>query len=237
MVPMRDGIRLHTLVFTPTGAARCAPDHVHSHAIWHQRRRATSSRRRSRSSPPTATSSPSKTFVGATPLKGSSSCSAPRATTARTRTGVDESTDAYDTIDWLVKQIPNNNGRVRHDPACPTPDGAHGHGDARPASRAQSCLSPGLAGRHVSRRRLSSQRRVPPELRLPSTRSVWRRATGTAAVRPSTGTTPYDWYLHAGALSNFNTRYLHDKRSRRGTISLRTRTTISSGSDRRRSRI
>jgi hypothetical protein len=26
--------------------------------------------------------------------------------------GVDEATDAYDTIDWLVKNIPNNNGRV-----------------------------------------------------------------------------------------------------------------------------
>ena len=25
---------------------------------------------------------------------------------------VDESTDAYDTIDWLVKHVPNNNGRV-----------------------------------------------------------------------------------------------------------------------------
>ncbi len=28
------------------------------------------------------------------------------------RTGIDESTDAYDTIEWLIKNIPNNNGRV-----------------------------------------------------------------------------------------------------------------------------
>ena len=28
------------------------------------------------------------------------------------KTNVDESTDAYDTIDWLVKNIPNNNGNV-----------------------------------------------------------------------------------------------------------------------------
>ena len=27
-------------------------------------------------------------------------------------TGIDESTDAYDTIDWLVKNIPESNGRV-----------------------------------------------------------------------------------------------------------------------------
>src|SRR2546421_8789665 len=26
--------------------------------------------------------------------------------------GIDESTDAYDTIDWLVQHVPNNNGKV-----------------------------------------------------------------------------------------------------------------------------
>ena len=26
--------------------------------------------------------------------------------------GIDESTDAWDTIDWLVKNVPNNNGKV-----------------------------------------------------------------------------------------------------------------------------
>jgi putative CocE/NonD family hydrolase len=31
---------------------------------------------------------------------------------ARDRTAVDEASDAYDTIDWLVKNVPNNNGRV-----------------------------------------------------------------------------------------------------------------------------
>ena len=31
---------------------------------------------------------------------------------ARNALGTNESTDAYDTLDWLVKQLPNNNGRV-----------------------------------------------------------------------------------------------------------------------------
>jgi predicted acyl esterase len=26
---------------------------------------------------------------------------------------IDESTDAYDTIDWLVKNVPNNNGKSK----------------------------------------------------------------------------------------------------------------------------
>ncbi len=25
---------------------------------------------------------------------------------------IDESTDTYDTVDWLVKKLPNNNGKV-----------------------------------------------------------------------------------------------------------------------------
>src|SRR5262245_58579576 len=32
--------------------------------------------------------------------------------TAPDAKGVNESTDAYDTIEWLVKNVPNNNGRV-----------------------------------------------------------------------------------------------------------------------------
>lgn len=36
----------------------------------------------------------------------------PHRTTKRGPQDIDESTDTYDTIDWLVKNIPNNNGRV-----------------------------------------------------------------------------------------------------------------------------
>ena len=31
---------------------------------------------------------------------------------ASTRGGIDESTDAWDTVDWLMKHVPSNNGRV-----------------------------------------------------------------------------------------------------------------------------
>ena len=27
---------------------------------------------------------------------------------------IDESSDTYDTIDWLLKNVPNNNGKVGH---------------------------------------------------------------------------------------------------------------------------
>lgn len=36
----------------------------------------------------------------------------PQRTNKHTASGIDESTDAYDTIEWLVKNVPNNNGKV-----------------------------------------------------------------------------------------------------------------------------
>ena len=42
-----------------------------------------------------------------------SSCSTPSATTAPgDRSALDEGTDTYDTIEWLLKNVPNHNGRV-----------------------------------------------------------------------------------------------------------------------------
>jgi uncharacterized protein len=72
---------------------------------------------------------------------------------------IDEGTDAYDTIDWLVKNVPNNNGRVGMRLA--DDDGAD-----RAAPGAARRFAASLARRHVSRRRLSSQRRFPFELRV-----------------------------------------------------------------------
>src|SRR6185503_9960754 len=36
----------------------------------------------------------------------------PQASDKRTPQEIDESSDAYDTIDWLVKNVPNNSGKV-----------------------------------------------------------------------------------------------------------------------------
>jgi len=32
----------------------------------------------------------------------------------KSKDDVDESSDMYDTVDWLLKNIPNNNGKSRH---------------------------------------------------------------------------------------------------------------------------
>ena len=49
---------------------------------------------------------------GGTPQKESSSSCDPQVTHKTGPRDIDESTDSYDTIDWLVRHVPNNNGRV-----------------------------------------------------------------------------------------------------------------------------
>ena len=78
---------------------------------------------------------------------------------------IDESTDTYDTIEWLLKHVPNNNGRAGV-LGISYPRLADRDGDDRSAPGAEGRLRAGVAGRHVPGRRLPSQRRLPPELRL-----------------------------------------------------------------------
>ncbi len=99
---------------------------------------------------------------------------------------IDESTDTYDTIDWLIKNVPHNNGRVGM-MGVSYPGLAHRRRDARSASGAQGRVSAGVAGRHVHRRRLPPQRRVPVELRVRVRRDDGDR---TRSVRRSRSTTP-----------------------------------------------
>jgi putative CocE/NonD family hydrolase len=67
----------------------------------------------------------------------------PHISPKRGREDVDESTDTYDTIDWLVKNVPNNNGRVgMYGISYPGFYAAMGVIDAHPALKASSPQAP-----------------------------------------------------------------------------------------------
>ncbi len=110
MIPMRDGVKLHTTIFVPRGAHgplpfvftrtpygiagagnalrgyyRAFANDGYIFAFQDIRGRYTSEGQ----------------FVMMRPPRGRGDSSA-----------VDESTDAYDTIEWLIHRVPNNNGRV-----------------------------------------------------------------------------------------------------------------------------
>jgi putative CocE/NonD family hydrolase len=120
--------------------------------------------------------------------------------------GVDESTDAYDTIEWLVKNIPNNNGRV----------GIHGVSydgflvamalvNPHPALRAaseQACMGDAWMGDdffHNGAFRLSYGFEYSALMETSHENFSFQFDRFDL----------YDWYLNLGVLSNVNARYFH----------------------------
>jgi putative CocE/NonD family hydrolase len=122
--------------------------------------------------------------------------------------GVDESTDTYDTIEWLVKNVPSNNGRVG------TAGISYGGFLAamalvnpHPALKAvseQACMGDAWLGDdffHNGAFRLSYGYEYTTEME--STKGNFKLKFDRDDL--------YDWYLHVGPLSNINKDYLHGK--------------------------
>ena len=111
MIPMRDGVRLNTRVFTPSGAAEKLPILLlrTPYGIGDM------------SSAQLAAALPELTADGyiivQQDIRGRFKSEGefvmlrqPR--DPKDQKAIDESTDTYDTIEWLLKNTPNNNGRV-----------------------------------------------------------------------------------------------------------------------------
>jgi putative CocE/NonD family hydrolase len=122
--------------------------------------------------------------------------------------GVDESTDTYDTIEWLVKNVPNNNGRVG------TAGISYGGFlvamalvNPHPALKAvseQACMGDAWIGDdffHNGAFRLSYGYEYAAEMESTKENSKLKFDRDDL----------YDWYLHLGPLSNINKDYLHGK--------------------------
>src|SRR5690242_14877050 len=123
--------------------------------------------------------------------------------------GVDESTDAYDTVDWLVKHVPNNNGRVgvlgvSYPGFLATMAGIHPH----PAVKAISPQAPmtdtwmGDDFFHQGAFRLSYGFEYASDLELSKDQSI---------PSPISHWDTYDWYLELGPLSNVDAKYFHGR--------------------------
>jgi len=125
-IPMRDGVTLHTELFVPKVAGR-DPAHVRHFPILLTRTPysvapygvdnvvdGNNTRMLRRFAPSPGLVASGYIFVhqdvrGRLMSGGTFVDVRPPATTG---TGIDEATDAYDTIDWLVKNVPENNGKV-----------------------------------------------------------------------------------------------------------------------------
>ncbi len=124
----------------------------------------------------------------------------------------DEATDTYDTVDWLLKNVPWQQWPVGvmgisypgFYATMATLAGTPGH---------QSRVATGAGDGLVYRRRFSPQRRLYAHGRLFLLFRFWQTAPTSPPRKASLDLidwkTPdnYDFYLHAGALRNYNERY------------------------------
>jgi uncharacterized protein len=122
--------------------------------------------------------------------------------------GVDESTDAYDSIDWLVKNVAHNNGRVGMDGTSYNGFlAAMGLIGPHPALRAvseQACMGDTYLGDdffHNGAFRLSYAFEYSALLETSSENYRFPFDRGDL----------FDWYLRLGALSAANEKYFHGK--------------------------
>lgn len=120
---------------------------------------------------------------------------------------VNETTDAYDTIDWLVKNVPHNNGRV----------GIYGVSYLG-LTAALTLLHPHPALKAVSEQASSVDQWMNDDdhrygaLRLSYDfeYAVMEQADKTANTHFHFDTyDTYDWYLNLGPISTINSKYLH----------------------------
>jgi putative CocE/NonD family hydrolase len=129
---------------------------------------------------------------------------------SKDKSAIDESTDTYDTIEWLLKNIPNNNGRVG---MAGTSYGAWltvmGALDPHPALKAAvQQASPadmwiGDDFHHNGAFRLSYGFEY--AYMMESSKEI------TNVLQVIDRFDAYEWYLELGPLSNVDARYLHKK--------------------------
>ena len=112
MIPMRDGIRLFTVIMAPRSATEPLPILLQRTVVragWWQETGPVWPGYRALAADGYVFASQS--IRGRGPSEGAFVMNRPPHD-SRDSTGVDETTDAYDTVEWLIHNVPNNNGRV-----------------------------------------------------------------------------------------------------------------------------
>jgi uncharacterized protein len=110
MIRMRDGVRLHTLIFAPKDQMEALPI-IFSRTPYGIESNSDTINRRFRDFVPAGYIFVLQDIRGRYGSEGEFVMNRPLHD-KKDPHGIDESTDTYDTIDWLVKNVPKNNGRV-----------------------------------------------------------------------------------------------------------------------------
>ncbi len=216
MIPMRDGIKLHTVIYSPLAAKQILPILLERTPYG-----ATGE------SMPNDTTIDVNTFGtyfgimlkegyflvfqdirGKYKSEGKMEIHQPIIHGAQ-KGAIDESTDTWDTVDWLIKNIKGNNGSVGilgiSYPGWLALVGAVDPHPALKASSEQACMGDLFLGddfHHNGAFRLSYGMEYTYEVEYDKT---------TDSDFPFPQFDLYDWYLKLGSLKNVNQKYFHHK--------------------------
>jgi putative CocE/NonD family hydrolase len=209
MIPMRDGVKLHTEFYTPKNATTPLPMLMNRtpYGIANPNKGISNMIYRYADMVPEGYIFVFQDIRGRYGSEGKFVMLRPLHDSSEPK-GVDESTDTYDTIDWLVKNVPNNNGRVgldgiSYDGFLVTMGMIHPHPALKAASE-QACMGDTWLGDdffHNGAFRLSYAFEY--TALLESSNENFSFAFDRFDV--------YDFYLRLGALSNANAKYFHGK--------------------------
>ena len=148
LVPMRDGMKLFTIVYSPKDQSQTYPFMLHRTPYGSSPYGLDNYRRTLGPSP--AFAREGFIFVyqdvrGKFRSEGEFVVMRPIVPSPRGARQTDESTDTFDTIDWLVKNVPNNNGRAgQWGISYPGSQTVWGMIDAHPALKASSPQAPAI---------------------------------------------------------------------------------------------
>ena len=216
MIPMRDGIKLHTVILSPVGATRPVP------VLLQRTPYGASGSDTHDDSIVTMNALGSyygmmlkegyflvfQDIRGKYKSEGKMEIHQPLIH-ATQKGAVDESTDTWDTVDWLTKNLKGNNGKAGilgvSYPGWLALVGAVDPHPALKASSEQACMADLFLGddfHHNGAFRLSYGMEYTYEVEFDKT---------TDSDFPFPQYDLYDWYLNLGSLKNVNEKYFHNK--------------------------
>ncbi len=219
-IPMRDGVRLHTIVFSPKDASPAKTYPMLMIRTPYSIGPYEADKFKESLGPSDAYARDGYIFVyqdvrGCYMSEGEFVNMTPHVENKKSEKDIDESSDAYDTIDWLVKNVPHNNGRVgQYGISYPGFYVAASMIDAHPALKASSPQAPIADWWYDDFHHHGA-------LFLPHTVN-FMAGFGQARPKPATSRggerlldhgTPdgYQFFLDLGPLSNVNAKYFKER--------------------------
>ena len=214
MIPMRDGVKLFTSIFEPVNATEPVPillQRTPYGADWSMGKDSVFNLDGWTQMQPMANEG--YIFViqdirGKYKSEGTMQIHQPLVH-ATQKGAIDESTDTWDAIDWLIKNVPGNNGKAGilgiSYPGWLALVGSVDPHPALKASSEQACMSDLFLGddfHHNGAFRLSYGMEYSYELEYDKT---------TDSDFPFPQFDLFDWYLRLGSLKNVNDKYFHNK--------------------------